>query len=139
MARNIEIWKAKKLHRAIHEEKVWRRSYASTAAFERVAHLKKLSIFVYRCTKKGIMDALNVNSILVNNYVALLQNMSQDHKLELIAKLAQSLKAEKEEGMSLKELFGAFQSERTADQLIEEIRQSRVFNREIEALWKSIY
>jgi len=80
------------------------------------------------------MDALNVNSILVNNYVALLQNMSQDHKLELIAKLAQSLKTEKEEGMSMKELFGAFQSEQTADQLIEEIRQSRVFNREIEAL-----
>ncbi len=80
------------------------------------------------------MDALNVNSILVNNYVALLQNMSQDHKLELISKLAQSLKTEKEEGMSMKELFGAFQSEQTADQLIEEIRQSRVFNREIEAL-----
>ncbi|MDZ4681925.1 MAG: hypothetical protein SH848_17130 [Saprospiraceae bacterium] len=72
------------------------------------------------------MDALNVNSILVNNYLALLQNMSQDHKLELLAKLAQSLKTEKEEGMSMKELFGAFQSEQTADQLIEEIRQSRV-------------
>jgi len=67
-----------------------------------------------------------VNSILVNNYLALLQNMSQDHKLELLAKLAQSLKTEKEEGMSMKELFGAFQSEQTADQLIEEIRQSRV-------------
>ncbi len=80
------------------------------------------------------MDTLNVNSILVNNYVALLQNMSQDHKLELISKLAQSLKTEKEEGMSMKELFGAFQSEQTADQLIEEIRQSRIFNREIEAL-----
>ena len=80
------------------------------------------------------MDALNVNSILVNNYVALLQNMSQDHKLELISKLAQSLKTEKEEGMSMKELFGAFQSEQTADQLIEEIRAARVFNREIEAL-----
>jgi len=49
------------------------------------------------------MDALNVNSILVNNYLALLQNMSQDHKLELLAKLAQSLKTEKEEGMSMKE------------------------------------
>ncbi len=67
-----------------------------------------------------------MNSILVNNYLALLQNMSQDHKLELLAKLAQSLKTEKEEGMSMKELFGAFQSEQTADQLIEEIRQSRV-------------
>jgi hypothetical protein len=74
------------------------------------------------------MDTLNVNSILVNNYVALLQNMSQDHKLELISKLAQSLKTEKEEGMSMKELFGAFQSEQTADQLIEEIRAARVFN-----------
>jgi len=80
------------------------------------------------------MDTLNVNSILVNNYVALLQNMSQDHKLELISKLAQSLKTEKEEGMTMKELFGAFQSEQTADQLIEEIRAARVFNREIEAL-----
>lgn len=81
------------------------------------------------------MDSMNVNNILVNNYLALLQNMSQNDKLELISQLSQSLKTEEPmEEMSLKALFGAFQSDKTAEQIIEEVRSARVFNRKIEAL-----
>ncbi len=34
--------------------------------------------------------------------------------------------------------FGAFESKKNADEIINEIRSSRLFNRQIEEIWKSI-
>ena len=72
------------------------------------------------------------NQTLLNNHFELLRNLGQDHKLELISWLSQSLKSSASKEASLRPLFGAFQSKLTAEQLIAEIQQSRLFNRERE-------
>jgi hypothetical protein len=50
----------------------------------------------------------------------------------LISWLSQSLKTTASKEISLIPLFGTFQSEQSAEELIAEIQQSRLFNREQE-------
>lgn len=78
------------------------------------------------------MITTDSNQMLLKNHFDLLKNLSQDHKLELISWLSQSLKSTASKEISLRPLFGAFQSEQSAEQLIAEIRQSRLFNHERE-------
>ena len=81
------------------------------------------------------MKSVDVNVNLINGYLGLLRNLSPDSKLDLIGKLTKSLKLDiirnKE---SLRRAFGAFDSNKTADELIKEIRESRTFTRQIEEL-----
>ncbi len=81
------------------------------------------------------MDTTERNKKLIESYYELLRNLSPDNKLELIERLTQSLKIDvnKDSG-SLQKAFGAYRSDKNADQLIKEIRESRNFNREIEEL-----
>ena len=68
-------------------------------------------------------------------YFEILKNLNPDTKLDLISKLSQSLKkSEEEPDVSLQSLFGAYQSEETADEIIEQLRASRVFDRNRETL-----
>jgi len=79
------------------------------------------------------MKATNIN--IIDSYIGLLNNLSPDSKLELISRLSQSLKSQKKpQEKSIQELFGAFVSEKSAETIIEEIRQSRTFTRQIEEL-----
>ena len=79
------------------------------------------------------MKAANIN--IIDSYIELLNNLSPDSKLELISRLSQSLKSQKKpKEKSIQELFGAFMSDKSAETIIEEIRQSRTFTRQIEEL-----
>ena len=79
------------------------------------------------------MKATPIN--IIDSYIGLLNNLSPDSKLELISRLSQSLKSEKKpKEKSIQKLFGAFDSEKSAETIIEEIRQSRNFPRQIEEL-----
>jgi hypothetical protein len=78
------------------------------------------------------MNTISINHTLIETYLALLKNLSQDDKLELIALLSQSMKIQQPNESSFKDLFGAFLSDKSAEQQIEEIKQSRVFNRKNE-------
>jgi hypothetical protein len=81
------------------------------------------------------MEAVDFNTKLIDGYMGLLRNLSPDGKLDLISKLSESLKSvSKEKAPPLKELFGSYRSEESAEELIKEIKQSRLFNREIEDL-----
>jgi hypothetical protein len=72
---------------------------------------------------------------LAEYYFGLLENLNPDSKLDLISKLSQSLKKEDlVPETSLQSLFGAYKSDETADEIIAEIRKSRVSNRNIEPL-----
>ena len=72
---------------------------------------------------------------LAEYYFGFLENLNADSKLDLISKLSQSLKKdETTQETSLQSLFGAYKSDETADEIIAEIRASRVFNRNIEPL-----
>ncbi len=85
--------------------------------------------------KKSIMISSTQNASLADYYFGLLKNLSASCKMKLISKLSQSLNDEEPASQtSLRSLFGAFKSEVSADEIIAELRLSRVFNRNIESL-----
>lgn len=66
-----------------------------------------------------------------------MKNLSHDNKLELISKFSESLKNSeqpKEKEKSLDDLSGAFIFDKSSDELIDELKRSRVFKRKIEEL-----
>lgn len=72
---------------------------------------------------------------IANYYFGVLSNLNAESKLDLISQLSQSLKQDYgKEPASLRSLFGAYKSEETAEEIIEGIRNSRVSNRDIDAL-----
>ena len=72
---------------------------------------------------------------LADYYFGFLKNLNPDSKLDLISKLSQSLKeTDTIPSTSLQSLFGAYKSDETADEIIAELRSSRVFNRNIDSL-----
>jgi len=75
------------------------------------------------------------NISVADYYFGFLKHLNSDSKLDLISKLSQSLKEnEAVPETSLQSLFGAYQSDETAEEIIAELRESRVFNRNIESL-----
>lgn len=78
---------------------------------------------------------MGAKNLLADNYFEILKNLSMDIKLELISRISDSIRKPKyHEDDSWKKLFGAYQSEQTAEEIIDEIRNSRFTNREIENL-----
>jgi len=74
------------------------------------------------------------NTVLIDNYYGLLSSLSKENKIRLIAKLSNSIIEESTEDENVVDnFFGAFKSEKSAEELIKEIRESRIFNRTIEA------
>ena len=81
------------------------------------------------------MAAIAHNVDVADYYLGVLQNLTHDAKLDLISRLSQSLKMEnRPSDVSLQSLFGAYQSEETAEEIIAAIRDSRTFTRNIETL-----
>jgi hypothetical protein len=81
------------------------------------------------------MNTPSQNVSLTDFYFEFLKNLNPDSKLDLIAKLSQSLrKNESEKTTSLQALFGAYKSEETAEEIISVIRSARTFNRHTESL-----
>lgn len=80
------------------------------------------------------MKSLNTPQSLVETYLSLLRNLNHNHKLELISALSLSMKSEPKRNESAKTLFGAFETKKSAEQIIEETRQYRHFNRQVEEL-----
>lgn len=80
-------------------------------------------------------QAKDINKSIVESYLKLLNNLTPDSKLDLISKLSSSIKSDIiNKKSTLKKSFGAFKSKQTAEEIIEDIRSSRVFNRKIESL-----
>lgn len=86
--------------------------------------------------EKNAMPPITPSASIADYYLGVLRNLSADSKLDLIARLSQSLKQEQPPATppSLQTLFGAYQGEETAEELIAAIRQSRVSTRDIEPL-----
>ena len=80
------------------------------------------------------METAEINTTIVDAYIGLLDNLSPSNKLDLISKLTESVKTDlNKKKSSFKESFGAFDSTKSAEEIIDEIRSSRVFNRQIES------
>lgn len=82
--------------------------------------------------KTNCMESNRIN--IADNFIGMINNLSVDAKLDLISKITDSLKNTKKEVKddSWKDLFGAWQSNESAEELISEIRSSRYTNRNIE-------
>jgi len=78
------------------------------------------------------MKTIDVNNGLIDGYFGLMKNLSPELKLDLIAKLTNTLKIDLSEKNTLKKAFGAWKSTKTADKIIEELKENRNFNRKIE-------
>lgn len=76
----------------------------------------------------------NANTSLIDNYFGLLNGLSKENKLRLIAKLSNSIADEvvKNEDV-VDQYFGAFKSNKSAEEIIKEIKESRSFNRIVES------
>lgn len=79
------------------------------------------------------MKSAEINTSIIEGYVGLLDNLSTANKLDLISKLTKSIKTDlTRKKTSFRKAFGAFDSKKSAEQIIEEIRASRISTREIE-------
>ena len=74
-----------------------------------------------------------INDIIVDGYVGLLDNLSTNNKLDLISKLSASVKSDlTDKKSSFKKAFGAFDSKKSAEEILQEIRSNIVSTRQIE-------
>ena len=81
------------------------------------------------------MNEADIDTTIVDGYVEMLDNLSPSNKLDLISKLTASVKSDiTNKKSSFEKAFGAFQSEQSADEIINEIRSSRTFTRQIEEI-----
>lgn len=79
------------------------------------------------------MKTVDINAQLIENYFALLKNLSTNSKLDLISKLTQSIKSDMvDKTSSFDEAFGAWDKNDNVEELISSIRGARSFNRNIE-------
>jgi len=80
------------------------------------------------------MGNLTLNNGTLNKYFGILENLDIDSKKNLIIKLTKSINSEPKLKLNIKNIFGAWQDTRTADEIIEDIENSRFNDRIIEEL-----
>ena len=80
------------------------------------------------------MATTTLNTKTLELYYNFLNGLDKNSKKILISKLKESLNAKKKDGLSLNELYGAWQDSRDADDIINEIRNSNVNKFDIEEL-----
>ena len=72
------------------------------------------------------MEAIDINTTMIEGYLRLLDNLSPSNKLDLISKLALSVKTDiTKRKNSFYKAYGAWESTETADEIIKDIRNSR--------------
>ena len=69
---------------------------------------------------------------LVDSYFRFMKNWDNETKKNLIIKLTQSIDSTDKENRDFSSCFGAWDDNRTADEIMEDLRADRVDNREIE-------
>lgn len=85
-------------------------------------------------SKFDTMRTAEINTTIVDGYVGLLDNLSTNNKLDLISKLTALVKSDlTDKKSSFKKAFGAFDSKKSAEEIIQEIRNSRISTRQIES------
>lgn len=80
------------------------------------------------------METIDIDNKLIEGYLRLFENLSPNNKLELISKLTKSIKMDfSKKESSFSKAFGALDSDLSAEEIIEEIRNSRISTRNIES------
>ncbi len=68
----------------------------------------------------------------VNSYFRFMKNWDNESKKDLIIKLTESIGKESKQKYDFSSCFGAWKDDRSAEEIIEDLRNDRVNNREIE-------
>ena len=77
---------------------------------------------------------MKIEKLSLENYFGLLKNLSSEVKLDLIEQLSSSLKEDIAlGGKSKKRAFGLWQSDESADEIVQKLKDDRNFNRKIES------
>lgn len=71
------------------------------------------------------MATLTLSNKILEKHVSLLKVLDTDSKRKIIARLTESLDT-KEEKVDSSTLFGAWEDNRTSDEIINDIRESRI-------------
>ncbi|MDD4192455.1 MAG: hypothetical protein PHI28_14070 [Mangrovibacterium sp.] len=75
--------------------------------------------------------SLALTNKTIDKYFGFLTRLDNSSKKKLIIKLTESIETRKESKFNLRDLYGAWEDSRDSDQIIKEIRDSRVDNRNI--------
>ena len=78
------------------------------------------------------MGHLTINSKILDKYFGFLVKLDNSSKKRLIIKLTESIETEEEKKSDINLLYGAWVDDRDSDEIIKEIRDSRIENRKIE-------
>ena len=85
--------------------------------------LPKSSIFWSIVNPGG---SVAISNKILDKYFGYLKNLDNKAKKHLINKLTKSIEAKSEKEFDLKSIFGAWEDDRSSDEIISEIRNSRV-------------
>lgn len=80
------------------------------------------------------MASLAVTNKALDKYFRFLRKLDNNSKKRLIAKLTESINDDSPMSFDLKKLYGAWEDSRDSDEIIKEIKDSRVNYRDIEEL-----
>ena len=67
----------------------------------------------------------------IDDYWSLISRLDNNSKKKLIIRLAESIETKDESKFDLESLFGAWEDSRDSDEIIKEIRESRINNRDL--------
>jgi hypothetical protein len=77
---------------------------------------------------------LAITNRTFDKYFGFLRRLDNSSKKRLIVKLTESIELKDKDPENLKTIFGAWEDTKDSDEIISEIRSSRIDNREIEEL-----
>jgi hypothetical protein len=72
------------------------------------------------------MGSLTISDKILDKYFGYLKHLDNKAKKSLINKLTKSLDSKPEEEFDVESLFGAWEDDKSSDEIISEIRNSRV-------------
>lgn len=72
------------------------------------------------------MGSLTISNKILDKYFGYLKNLDDSTKKSLIIKLKKSIKTKSKKEFDLHKMFGAWTDEKSSDEIISEIKNSRV-------------
>tara|TARA_R110002049_G_scaffold248695_3_gene423162 strand:+ start:1552 stop:1860 length:309 start_codon:yes stop_codon:yes gene_type:complete len=84
--------------------------------------------------KKEKMGSLAISNKILDKYFGYLKNLDNTAKKNLIIKLIKSIETKSDKTFDIKSIFGAWEDNRTSDEIISEIKSSRIEKRNTESL-----
>lgn len=80
------------------------------------------------------MGSLTISNKMLEKYFGYLKYLDNNAKKSLIIKLTKSLETKSKKAFDIKSVFGAWEDDRTSDEIINEIKSSRVEKRNTASL-----